>query len=373
MARFRRVCAGFVTAMVACVACAVPAAASSSIAGDSYVAIGDSYAAGEGIGTTTGAPVPGCQQSAQDYPHQVAARLGLQLTDVSCSGAVTANIDTTPQRIGGGTVPLQDSALTASTDLVTVTIGGNDLGFVSIAEYCAAVSPTGPLALHPQTTCSQVYDPNGVDSLQRKLVSTVTPAITRALADIKRKAPHAKILVLDYPAISTAKADAPDPATYPSSCFSGPLKKNSFPFTATDTPYLEQMEAHLSDAVRAAAAADGVEFLDVFSQSLTHSACAGTPSPWMNGVSLNLGELNVVPGSLHPNLAGATAMADVVTAAAEQALATPPTPAASPVAVTKKAGSSSALIVVAVGAALVSAAAIAIGCGRRRSRRSTQP
>jgi len=370
---FRRLLAGVLTASAALVVCAVPAAASGGIAGDSYVALGDSYAAGEGIGTMTGAPVPGCQQSAQDYPHEVAARLGLQLTDVSCSGAVTANIDTTPQRTGSGTVPLQDTALTASTDLVTVTIGGNDLGFVSIAEYCAALSPTGPLALHPQSNCSQEYDPNGDDSLQRKLDSTVTPAITRALRDIKRKAPRAKILVLDYLAISTDKAEAPDPATYPASCFSSPLQKSSFPFTAVDTPYLEQMEAHLSAAVKAAAVATGTEYVDVFDQSLQHSACAGTPLPWMNGITVSPAQFSVVPGSLHPNLAGATAMADAVTAAATRALAPPSSQAASHVAAShlaasKKAGSGSTLIVVVLGAVIVLTAAVAIGLGRRRSR-----
>jgi lysophospholipase L1-like esterase len=311
--------------------------------------------------------VPGCLQSAQDYPHQVAARLGLQLTDVSCSGAVTGNIDTTPQHTGSGTAPLQDSALTASTDLVTVTIGGNDLGFVSIAEYCAATTPTGPLALHPQSNCKQVYDPGDKDSLQQKLDTTVAPAIERALADIKRKAPRAKILVLDYPTISTDKADAPDPATYPASCFSSPLQKNSFPFTAIDTPYLEQVQAELADAVHAASVAGGAEFVDVFPQSLTHSACAGTAAPWMNGISLDLLQRSVVPGSLHPNLAGATAMADTVTAAAEQAL-TPPTASTTPnVVASKKSGSATVLVVIVVVVAAVLAGATA-AWRRRRSR-----
>jgi lysophospholipase L1-like esterase len=347
--------------------CATPATAATGIAGDSYVAMGDSYAAGEGIGTTTGAPVPGCDQSGQDYPHQVAARLGLQLTDVSCAGAVTGNIDTTPQRTGSGTAPLQDTALTASTDLVTVTIGGNDLGFVSIAEYCAAASSSGPLVLHPQSNCVQVYDPDGQDSLQRKLDTSVTPAITRVLTDIRHKAPHAKVLVLDYPAISTDKADAPDPATYPMSCFSSPLTKNSFPFTATDTPFLEQLEAELVVSVSAAAQAAGADFVDVFPQSLTHSACAGTPSPWMNGVTVDPAQFTVVPGSLHPNLAGATAMANTVAAAATRALTPPPVLNAVTVSRTKG-GSSTVDVAVGVAAILAVAGGVAFLLRRRHSR-----
>jgi lysophospholipase L1-like esterase len=373
MAFTRRALMAVATVAVAWVACvgAAPTSSTGAVSGDSYVALGDSYAAGEGIGTTTGLPVAGCEQSVQDYPHQVAARLGLHLTDVSCSGAVTANIDGVPQQTGSGTAPLQDAALTASTNLVTVTIGGNDLGFVSIAEYCAADSANGPLALHAQPNCSDEYDPNGEDSLQRKLSTVVTPAISRALADIKLKAPRAKILVIDYPAISTDKANAPNPATYPASCFSSPLQNNSFPFTATDTPYLEQMEAQLGDSVRSAAIAAGDEFVDVFPQSLAHSACAGTITPWMNGITLDPIRLSVVTGSLHPNLAGATAMADTVTAAAEKAL-TPPSPSAAqatPMILAVKASASivGITVIVVLAAALVGGCALMIRLRRRRS------
>jgi lysophospholipase L1-like esterase len=379
MAPFRRVLAVAIAAAATWAAGAVPAASASSVssspassssaasavAGDSYVAMGDSYASGEGIGTSTRAPVLGCLQSTQDYPHQVAARLGLRLTDMSCSGAVTANIDTTPQKTGSGTAPLQDSALTASTDLVTITIGGNDLGFGSIVQYCAADSPNGPLALHPQSNCKQMYDPNGDDSLQHKLTAKVTPAIARVLVDIKLKSPHAKILILDYPAISPDKADAPDPATYPSSCFLSPLKKNSFPFTAVDTMYLEELEVHLGQAVQAAAVAADVDFVDVFPQSLPHSACAGTATPWMNGLTLDQAQLKLVAGSLHPNLAGATAMADTVTVAADKAL-TVSSPPAVPI-TSKKAGSAATIIVVVVVAVVLLILALAVLLRRRRS------
>ena len=63
--------------------------------GKTYVALGDSYAAGFGLpapSTLTGQPVPGCAQTTGDYPHILAAKLGLSLTDVTCSGATTVGL-----------------------------------------------------------------------------------------------------------------------------------------------------------------------------------------------------------------------------------------------------------------------------------------
>jgi lysophospholipase L1-like esterase len=320
--------------------------------GRSYVALGDSYAAGYGIGASTRLPVAGCAQSTQDYPHQVAATLGLTLTDVSCAGAVTANIDSTPQQTGSGTAKVQDAALSSSTDLVTVTIGGNDLGFVDIAEYCAATSAQGPLALHPEKNCKAKYDPNGQDSLKAKLANVVAPALARVLADIKLKAPKAKVIVLDYPAISTDQAGAPDPSTYPGSCFSSPLQPQSFPFTATDTVYLQQTQAEMNATIKAAAASAGAGFVETYPQSLAHSACSGTKTPWMNGITVDIAKASAATGSLHPNLAGATAMAQVLEPAIERALAGPsPVSPAAPT--SEQPGPAAALVLVLAGIAVM--------------------
>src|SRR5262250_1331586 len=83
--------------------------------GARYVALGSSFAAGPGIETQLGS----CSRSDHNYAHLVAAALELELTDVSCGGATTANILDTPQ---GGATP-QLAAVGADTALVTVTIG----------------------------------------------------------------------------------------------------------------------------------------------------------------------------------------------------------------------------------------------------------
>src|SRR5689334_6315092 len=91
-----------------------------------YVALGDSYAAIASLLTVHG--TPGCFRSADNYPSNVARELGVAtFTDVTCSSATTGHL-TAPQATGLGTNPPQFDALTADTDLVSLTIGGNDLG-----------------------------------------------------------------------------------------------------------------------------------------------------------------------------------------------------------------------------------------------------
>ena len=101
-----------------------------------YVALGSSVAAGPGIRPSAdGAPFR-AGRSARNYPHLVAERLGLDLVDVTYSGATTANVLTDPQN----GAPPQADALDGSEDLVTVTIGGNDAGYVPLlmAAGCRA-------------------------------------------------------------------------------------------------------------------------------------------------------------------------------------------------------------------------------------------
>ena len=93
-----------------------------------YVALGSSMAAGPGIRPRAdGAPFF-AGRSARNYPHLVAEMLGLDLVDVTYSGATTANVLSEPQH----GAPPQIEALDGSEDLVTITIGGNDVGYVPL-------------------------------------------------------------------------------------------------------------------------------------------------------------------------------------------------------------------------------------------------
>lgn len=112
--------------------------------GSPYVAMGSSYAAGFGIQPQV--PDAGsCERSELDYPHLVAARLHLELDDVSCGGAVTANALDTPLC----SAPPQIDAVTSNTRLVTMTIGGNDVNYVGTAIECG----------QPDSTCVTTANP----------------------------------------------------------------------------------------------------------------------------------------------------------------------------------------------------------------------
>jgi lysophospholipase L1-like esterase len=107
--------------------------------------------------TPTRPAFPGCAPTSLNYPHQLAAQLNLRLTDATCGGATTADFFA-PQIIAGPIPPAQlDVVKVLQPDLVTVTIGGNDLGFGSIAQNCLAASPVGPLFLHPTFASCSAY------------------------------------------------------------------------------------------------------------------------------------------------------------------------------------------------------------------------
>ncbi|GAB3618503.1 SGNH/GDSL hydrolase family protein [Okibacterium endophyticum] len=325
---------GLLLASAAVTAPATGASASASAeptSGLEYVALGDSYSAGFGIEPHTNLPAPGCYQAEQNYPHLVAAELGLSLTDVTCSGAVTENITTTPQiTMTGSTAPLQSDALSAETDIVTVTIGGNDLGFSVIAESCLAAGPTGPL-LSDEPDCRSLYVQDGFDILAARIADEVAPAVLAAFTDIATKAPNAEIFVVGYPAIAPSAADTPA-----AGCFSSLLNEtpppafteNAYPFTDIDVPYLHKIERLLDEAIRAQADAVGATFLPTFELTSAHSPCAPEGEAYVNGITLESynpatppedDEMQLRLGALHPNAAGVgflhTTVADAIRAA----------------------------------------------------------
>jgi lysophospholipase L1-like esterase len=280
-------------------------------AGLEYVALGDSYSAGLGIAPPTGLPTPECAQSASNYPHQVAAAYGLELTDVTCSGADTADITTTSQYPASAP---QVSALSADTDIVTITIGGNDLGFADVARSCLAQSASGPL-LFPTNegvflpNCAAAYTAQG-DSLAARLAVEVAPALATTYAQIAAAAPNAEVFVVGYPRIF--------PGTLPEGgCYTSPFSTaNSYPFTDVDTAYLHSVEVKLDAAIQAAAAAAGFTYVPTFSTAGENSACAPVGTAYVNGVILSeAGALS----SLHPNTLGVTFLTDSVSLAIDAA------------------------------------------------------
>src|SRR5579871_4843180 len=91
-----------------------------------YVALGDSYASGDGTGVYYNDGTS-CYRSPDSYPPLVAAADGYSLTFGACSGATTATV-----------ISSQLGSLSSATRLVTIQIGGNDAGFTNVIEDCAA-------------------------------------------------------------------------------------------------------------------------------------------------------------------------------------------------------------------------------------------
>jgi lysophospholipase L1-like esterase len=106
-----------------------------------YVALGSSMAAGPGISPTAPDAPFGSGRSAVNYPHLVAERLSYDLVDVTYSGVTTANVLTDRQHHARP----QIEAIDGTEDLVTVTIGGNDAGYVPMlfVDYLTLLPPDG--------------------------------------------------------------------------------------------------------------------------------------------------------------------------------------------------------------------------------------
>jgi len=260
--------------------------ASASVPRLDYVALGDSYTAGPLI------PLPrfdpfGCFRSTSNYPAQLAARLKVRsYVDVSCSGADTGDM-TAPQSISLGSNPPQLDALRESTDLVTLGIGGNDYGvFGSIIGTCPGLRESDPTG----NPCQRHFTVDGVDTLKAAIART-QDNITKVLAEIHARAPHAKVLAIGYPRIAPPSGTCPD----------------ILPFADGDYAWLNSVEEALNDAVAGAVADDGdASYVDTFTPSRGHDACAA--EPWINGKDTKL----YAAASYHPFFAGMAGVAGII-------------------------------------------------------------
>src|ERR1700742_3490364 len=156
-----------------------------------YTALGDSYAAGPLIPNQSLNPL-GCFRSDHNYAHLAAAAKGLTLTDVSCSGATTNDM-TEAQNVEPGPNPPQFNGLTESTGIVSVTIGGNDIGFTEIIENCITYNPFS-------TPCKNQYDSGGHDQLAER-IENAAPKVAAVLQGIHARSPKARVFVVNYPDI----------------------------------------------------------------------------------------------------------------------------------------------------------------------------
>ncbi|HXX88617.1 MAG TPA: SGNH/GDSL hydrolase family protein [Acidimicrobiales bacterium] len=276
---------------LACVSLvALPAAQVAGGSAVTYVALGDSYTAGPLVPAQSTNPL-GCLRSDHNYPSDTAGALGLSLVDMSCSGATTADM-TGPQQVTPGPAnPPQLGAIRASTRVVSLQIGGNDIGFVDIIENCAALTPWGPTKVG--LNCRDHYDPGGNDHLGAT-IAALEPAVAAIIDQVHAQAPQAEVFVVGYPAILPASG----------SCWP------SLPIEKGDAAYLRQKELQLDDVLQSAATQNGATYVDTYGASLTHDACAPESTRWVEPL---VPDAPAAP--VHPNAAGEAGMAALLESA----------------------------------------------------------
>lgn len=262
----------------------VPATATAAPDHDDYVALGDSYASGPFIPHQRTDPL-GCFRSTRNYASVVAERLGAALTDVTCGGATTEDM-TAPQDVLFGPNPPQLDALGAGTDLVTLTIGGNDIGFADIILTCAQDSLLDPFG----NPCTRRYTAGGTDGLAAR-IDALAPKLAAVLQGIEQRAPGARVVVVGYLRILP-----PSHGCWP-----------VVPISAGDVPYLDATQRRLNAVLGAQAAAAGASFVDPYPRSLGRDVCRLPGVKWVEGL------VPTAPAfPVHPNAAGMRAVAEMV-------------------------------------------------------------
>jgi hypothetical protein len=242
--------------IVVALAAVFAAAGGSSGTTWNYVAMGDSYSSGVGTGSYT--IDSACKRSVYAYPYLfMQQHPGSSLNFVACSGAKTTDM-----------IAKQIPVLSADTgaNLVTMTIGGNDIGFANLIQQCTLSDCTSTLV---NTTST--------------LSTTLGPALDTAFADVRTAAPHATVIVLGYPHV-----------------FSTSMCLGTLGISAA-----EEKDANLlSDAMDSLLSAYSSKYGFVYKSAIVpftgHAVCSS--SPWVNGLNLfNTGE------SYHPTKAGHSA------------------------------------------------------------------
>jgi lysophospholipase L1-like esterase len=233
---------------LALAAMALPAAASA----DDYVALGDSYSSGVGTRTYYEAT---CQRSDYAYPRLIDVnRPNTTLTFRACSGATTSSV-----------LSEQVSSVTAGTEIVTITIGGNDAGFSSIITQCAL---PWPWSCEGELTSAETF-----------IRRTLPGRLDAVYAAIDRNAPSATVVVLGYPRLFMGV-----------DCNAGTF------FSSTELRRMNGIADLLASVTSERASAAGFTFKDAIPSFTGHAVCSA--SEWINGLSNPVGE------SFHPNRAG---------------------------------------------------------------------
>ncbi|MDX6684070.1 MAG: hypothetical protein QOF26_861 [Baekduia sp.] len=235
------------------VVCALSGGVTAAALADNYVALGDSYSSG--TGTRDYSLNSGCQRGPYAYPALIKAdRPGTNLTFVACSGAKTGDV-----------LANQVQSLSATTNIVTITIGGNDAGFSSVITKCAEPWPVN---------CD-----GDITNAQNYINNTLPGNLNSVYSQIKSRAPSARVVVLGYPRLFMGV-----------DCNAGTF------FSTAEMTRLNQTADIMKTVISGRAAAYGFTFKDPIPAFTGHAVCSSTE--WLNGLS------NPISDSYHPNRTG---------------------------------------------------------------------
>jgi hypothetical protein len=232
---------------------------------------------------------PGCLRSTRGYPVLVARALGdaRGLINVACTGAGVSAL-AGAEHTSAGDNPPQLAALSPADTLVMLTLGGDDLGFMSTLTLCMKLSWSKPWG----SPCRDHFTAGG-DQLAALAIAE-GPRVAAALRQVRSAAPSAKIVLVGYPDL------------FPQHGGCWPV----VPITSGDIAYLRGIEVRLNAGLAAAAAASAVTFVDAYTPSIGHDFCADGDVRYVEGL---------LPGSLtapfHLNARGHAAVARLVLAA----------------------------------------------------------
>jgi lysophospholipase L1-like esterase len=282
---------------------------------DRYIALGDSYSSGEGDGNYlagTNTTIDQCHRSAHAYPElldkgQKLGRLGF----VSCSGAITDDFFNTNNETNNE--PAQSQALSPETKYVSLTFGGNDLGFRDVLIQCI-YGKDGPVVVKAANCAKDTSLQAAVAQRLQALAGTAsadTPtgvpihSIASILQSVHQLAPNAKIYVADYPLLFGTN--------FSSDCGVGTVLAQHVPILGNvkvalklnqaEITWLNSVGTSLANVIKTAAAANGATFVDASPNFDSHRFC-DVSNAWFNYVSGtyndSTGHLNVSSGSFHP-------------------------------------------------------------------------
>jgi lysophospholipase L1-like esterase len=243
-----------------------------------YVAMGSSFAAGPAVSVAADNSPWFCAQSRDNYAHQLAKLRGLSLVDVTCSGAMTKDI-----LVGGlAMLPAQMNAVTDETELVTVTIGGNDIGYLGnlMAMGC---DDSSPWYVRQFGACKI----RSVEQMQQALPK-VHDQLVAIIDQVHQRAPKAQVVLLNYQTVLPQ---------------SGTCERLGL--SAEQIAEMRGIADQLAAITAAAAREHGALLMDAMQVTEGHDACA--EEPWINGMRPAKGLLGA---PLHPTLAGMTALAN---------------------------------------------------------------